>query len=123
MLTAAALVLSLSTIAIGDNDDFDPAPYPVNGYLCESAEYAMAFASVIAANADEEFAKNVVGKIARREVCGRYIGVASIQEQKTVIEKGYVYRLTALQFREDKKVAWLAERIFDIQDRSSVQRL
>ena len=122
MLAASVLVLGLSIVATGD-DAFDPTPYPVNGYLCESAEYAMAFASAIAANADEEFAKNVVGKIARREVCGRYIGVASIQEQKTVIEKGYVYRLTALQFREDNKVAWLAERVFDIQDRSSVQRL
>ena len=123
MQVAGVLVLSLSIIATGDNDAFDPAPYPVNGYLCESAEYAMAFATAIAANADEEFAKNVVGKIARREVCGRYIGVAAIQEQKTVIEKGFVYRLTALQFREDKRVAWLAERVFDIQDRSSVQRL
>ena len=34
MLAVTALVLSLSTIAIGDNDDFDPAPYPVNGYPC-----------------------------------------------------------------------------------------
>ena len=123
MVAASVLMLSLSIIATGDNDAFDPTPYPVNGYLCESAEYAMAFAGAIAANADEEFAKNVVGKIARREVCGRYIGVASIREQKTVIEEGFVYRLTALQFREDRKVAWLAERVFDIPDRSSVQRL
>jgi len=123
MLVAAVLVLSLSVVAAGDNDAFDPAPYPVNGYLCESAEYAMAFATAIAANADEEFAKNVVGKIAKREVCGRYIGVASIQQQKTVIERGFVYRLTALQFREDKKIAWLAERIFDVQDRTFIQRV
>ena len=123
MLAAAVFMLGLSVITASGDDAFDPAPYPVNGYLCESAEYAMAFATAIAANADEEFAKNVVGKIAKREVCGRYIGVASIQQQETIIEKGFVYRLTALQFREDKKVAWLAERIFDVQDHSIMQRL
>ena len=105
-----------SVVRSGNNDDFDPAPHPVNGYFCESAEYAMAFATAFAADADEEFAKNVVGKIARREVCGRYVGVASIQQQETVTEKGFVYRLTALRFREDNKVAWLAERLIDVQD-------
>jgi len=123
MLAAAVLVLSLSVVATGDDDAFDPAPYPVNGYLCESAQYAMVFATAIAANANEEFAKNVVGKIAKREVCGRYIGIAFIQQQKTVIEKGFVYRLTALEFPEDNKVAWLAERVFDVQDHTLLQRL
>jgi len=123
MLAAVVLTLSLAVIGASDNDAFDPAPYPVNGYLCESAEYAMAFATAVAANASEEFAKNVVGRIAKREVCGRYIGIAFIQQQKTVVEKGVVYRLTALQFREDKKIAWLAERVFDVQDHSSMQRL
>ena len=106
-----------SVVRSGNNDDFDPAPHPVNGYFCESAEYAMAFATAFAADADEEFAKNVVGKIAKREVCGRYVGVASIQQQETVTEKGFVFRLTALRFREDNKVAWLAERLIDVQDR------
>ncbi|MGO9133480.1 MAG: hypothetical protein ACLP8A_05445 [Methylovirgula sp.] len=120
MLAAAVLALGLSVIAASDDG---AASYPVNAYLCESAEYAMAFASAIAADNDEEIAKDVVGKIAKREVCGRYIGEAFIQQQKTVVEKGIIYRLIALQFREDKRVAWLAERVFDVQDHSSLQRL
>jgi len=103
VLTAAILALNLSIIT-ADSDAFDPQPHSVNGYFCESAEYAMAFATAFAADADEEFAKNVVGKIAKREVCGRYVGVASIQQQETIIKKGIVYRVTALQFREDRLV-------------------
>ena len=122
MLAAAIFMLGLSVIPAGDNEAFDPAPYPVNGYFCESAEYAMAFAAAFAADADEEFAKNIVGKMAKREVCGRYVGVASIQQQETVIRKGIVYRITALQFREDNKVAWFAE-VVDVQDQTSKQPL
>ena len=106
----------MSITRSGDVDAFDSAPHPVNGYFCESAEYAMAFATAFAADADEEFAKNVVGKIAKREVCGRYVGVASIEQQDTITERGFVYRLTKLRFVEDNKVAWLAERVIDVQD-------
>jgi hypothetical protein len=115
--------LMLAAILVASGLATSPASAPwhyvdlfsVNAYLCESAEYAMDFAAAVADNEQEEYAKNVVGKIAKREVCGRYIGVASIQEQKVIINGGILYKLTSLRFTEDNKVAWVAERVFAVE--------
>ena len=87
------------------------------------AEYAMDFAAAVASDQEEEFAKNTVGKIARREVCGRYKGVASIEDQKVIVNDGIMYRLTALRFREDGKLAWAAERVFAVEGHGGSWRL
>jgi hypothetical protein len=99
-------------------------PFSVNAYLCESAQYAIDFAAAVANdNDEEEEAKNAVGKIAKREVCGRYIGVAFIENQKVIVSDGLIYKLTALRFREDGKLAWVAERVFSVEGHSNAWRL
>ncbi len=123
MIAAAIIALALPVLPAGDTQWNEAGAYPVNGYLCESAEYAMDFAAAVAGNAEEEYAKDIVGKIAKREVCGRYVGVAFVQEQKTVVNDGIIYRLTALRFREDQKVAWLAERVFAVDGHPNSWRL
>jgi hypothetical protein len=123
MLVIVALGLALPLLAAGDDTLRDATPYAVNDYFCESADYAVAFAAAVAANADEEFAKDIVGKTAKREVCGRYIGMAAVDQEKTVIAGGIVYRLTELRFREDQKIAWRAERIFAVRGDSPMRHL
>jgi hypothetical protein len=106
---------ALGAFPITDAHWPDADLFSVNAYLCESAEYAVDFAAAIARNAEEEYAKDIVGRIAKREVCGRYVGVASIQEQKVIVNDGALYKLTALRFTEDNKLAWVAERVFAVE--------
>jgi hypothetical protein len=115
MLAAALFASGLATFPATTTQWHYADLFSVNAYLCESAQYAMDFAAAVADNEQEEYAKNVVGKIAKREVCGRYIGVASIQEQKVIINAGILYKLTSLRFTEDNKVAWVAERVFAVE--------
>ena len=117
MIDAAIAALAFQTVLSGIVErDPQAGPFAVDRYLCESAEYAMDFASAVANNMEEEYAKDIVGRIAKREVCGRYVGVAFIQAQETVVNDGFLYKLTALRFREDGKLAWVAERVFAVED-------
>jgi len=115
MIAAAIAALAFSSVISTTDRGPQDGPYAVDRYLCETPEYAVDFADAVANNAEEDFAKDIVGKIAKREVCGRYVGTAFIQEQKTMISEGFVYKLTALRFREDGKLAWVAERIFAVE--------
>jgi hypothetical protein len=121
MIAAAIVALALPVLPASDPNE--TGLFAVDRYLCESAEYAIDFAAAVASDQEEEFAKNTVGKIARREVCGRYTGFASIEDQKVVVNDGIMYRLTALRFREDGKVAWAAERVFAVEGHGRSWRL
>lgn len=109
-MVISAMVVSGASTANGQVSD--AGPFHVNAYLCETSQYAIEFAAAVSRGEEVELAKDVVGKAARREVCGRYIGVASVQEQKIISSDGVLYRITALRFREDSKVAWVAETSF-----------
>ncbi len=117
MIAAAIIAFALPVLHASEPNE--TGPFAVNGYLCESAEYAVDFAAAVASDEEEEFAKNIVGKIAKREVCGRYMGVASVEDQKVVVSDGIIYRLTALRFREDGRLAWMAERVFAVEGHPS----
>jgi hypothetical protein len=121
MIAAAIVALALPVLPASDPNE--TRLFAVNRYLCESAEYAIDFAAAVASDEEEEFAKNTVGKIARREVCGRYTGFASIEDQKVIVNDGIMYRLTALRFREDGKLAWAAERVFAVEGQPNSWRL
>lgn len=92
-----------------------PATYHVDNVLCETPRYAIAYTAAVGNGEQEEMAKDIVGKAAHREVCGRFVGKAIILEQKTVFEQGAAYRLTAFRFEEDNRVAWVAEATFAIE--------
>ncbi len=119
MIAATIVTSVLMTFPVAAQQERDADSFPVNAYLCETADYAMDFAAAVANDAEEEYAKDIVGRIARREVCGRYMGVAAIQEQKVVVSGGIMYRVTAVRFREDHKLAWFAERVFAVEDHTS----
>jgi hypothetical protein len=97
----------------------DAGPFDVNAYLCETSQYAIEFAAAVSRGEEDESAKDIVGKAAKREVCGRYIGVALVQEQKVILSDGVVYRITALRFAEDNKIAWTAESTFAADTQSA----
>jgi hypothetical protein len=119
MIAALVVTSALMTFPVAAQQERGADSFTVNAYLCETADYAMDFAAAIANDSEEEYAKDVVGRIAQREVCGRYMGVAAIEEQKVVVSGGIMYRLTALRFREDHKLAWVAERVFAVEQHSS----
>jgi len=119
MIVAILVASAAMTFPVAARQARDTDSFAVNAYLCETADYAMDFATAVANDAEEEYAKDIVGRIAKREVCGRYIGVAAIQEQKVVINSGIMYRLTAFRFHEDGRLAWIAERVFAIDQPSS----
>lgn len=119
MFAFVAMALAAST-ADGQVSDF--GPFHVNAYLCETSQYAVDFAAAVSGGDTVEKAKDIVGKLAKREVCGRYIGIASVEEQRVILSDGAIYRITALQFQEDHKIAWAAETTF-AADRGSAWHL
>ncbi|MEI9916587.1 MAG: hypothetical protein WDN29_13245 [Methylovirgula sp.] len=123
MIAAAIIAFALPVLPASDAQPSETGLFAVNRYLCESAEYAVDFAAAVAGDQEEEFAKNTVGKIAKREVCGRYVGIASIEDQKVVVNDGFMYKLTALRFHEDGKLAWVAERVFAVEGHPNSWRL
>lgn len=65
----------------------------------------------MAAGKTEPIAVNDVNKAARAEVCGRYIGYAVVEIEKTENYKGGLFMLAGLRFAEDKALAWTASWI------------
>ena len=83
-------------------------PVEMNVMLCDSPEHAIAYALAIDNGAVDDEAKDIVGKAAGREVCDKYIGLASPSEQRTVLQKGISYRVTAYQFIGVGAMKWSA---------------
>jgi hypothetical protein len=123
MIAAVFVLPALMTHSVAAQQGSEATSFPVSAYLCETAAYAVDFAAAVANEAEEEFAKDIVGRLAKREVCGRYRGIAVIEEQKVVVADGIMYRLTALRFREDGRLAWSAERVFAMDQHSSAWHL
>lgn len=83
-------------------------PQKLNAILCETEDQAMAFASTMAAGRTEPIAINLVNKAAGAEVCGRYIGYAVVEIEKTENRNGGLFMLAGLRFAEDGKLGWTA---------------
>ena len=47
--------------------------------------------------------------------------VAFLKDLKIVLNEGYLYRVTALQFKEDNRIGWAAEHTFAVRGRSDRQ--
>lgn len=80
----------------------------MNVMLCDSPEHAVAFAVAIDHGAVDDEAKDQIGRAAGREVCDKFMGLASIGEQRTLSEKGISYRVTAYQFTGVGEMKWSA---------------
>jgi len=83
--------------------------------LCDSPEPAVAFARAFDAGAVEDEAKDKVGKATGREVCDKFMGLASIGEVRTRRENGVLYgdRLSFRRRQSDEMVGYPAELIVD----------
>jgi len=100
----ASLVLPAVALAQG------PAmsPQKLNAVLCKTEAQAIAFASSMAGGETEPMAVNAVNKASGSEVCGRYIGYAVVEIEKTANHRGSLFMLAGLRFAEDVKLAWTA---------------
>ncbi len=87
----------------------DAKPFQINVILCNSPEHAVAFAIAMDGGAAEEEAKDKVGRSAGVEVCDRFFGLASIDEQRTLHEKGLAYKVTSLHFSGVGIMKWMAQ--------------
>ena len=68
----------------------------------------MALASSLGAGRAEPIAINLVNKNAGAEVCGRHIGYAVVEIEKTENRNGGLYMLAGLRFAEDGRLGWTA---------------
>lgn len=83
-------------------------PQKLNAVLCETEAQAIALARNMAAGQTEPIAVNSVNRGAGAEVCGRYIGYAAVEVEKTSTERGGLFMLAGLRFAEDAALAWTA---------------
>lgn len=102
-----SLVASLLFAATAWAQDLQP-PKHVNAMLCETEAQAIAFASTMAAGETEPMALDRVNKAAGAQVCGRYLGYAVVEVEKTTNYHGGLFMLAGLRFAEDGKLGWTA---------------
>jgi len=87
----------------------DAVPQKLNAILCETEDQAMTLASTLASGQTEPMAINRVNKAAGAEVCGRYIGYAVVEIEKTKNRNGGLFMLAGLRFAEDGRFGWTAD--------------
>ena len=80
----------------------------MNVILCTTEAQAIAFTSSMAAGQPEPMAIDRVNKASGGEVCGRYIGYAVVEVEKTTNYQGGLFMLAGFRFAEDGKFAWTA---------------
>ena len=103
---AATASLLLSAQAVGQPPTATPQKF--NAVLCKTEDEAIAIASSIASGKTEPVAINLVNKVAGSEVCGRYIGYALVEIEKTANHGGGLFMIAGLRFAEDGVLAWTA---------------
>ncbi|HWM31994.1 MAG TPA: hypothetical protein VNO69_09895 [Methyloceanibacter sp.] len=83
-------------------------PQKLNAILCDTEEQAIQLASSQASGQTEPMAINLVNKAAGAEVCGRYIGYAVVEIEKTENKNGGLFMLAGLRFSDDGRLGWTA---------------
>jgi len=103
---AAIASVALCAQAVGQLPT--PTAQKLNAILCETEDEAIAIATSMASGKTEPIAINLVNKAAGAEVCGRYIGYAVVEVEKTENKDGALFMLAGLRFVEDGALAWTA---------------
>jgi hypothetical protein len=83
-------------------------PQKLNAILCQTENEAIAIVTSMASGQTEPMAIDLVNKAAGSEVCGRYIGYAVVEIEKTTNHMGGLFMLAGLRFVEDGALAWTA---------------
>ena len=109
----ASLLLSAQATAQEKKQPPTAPPQKINVTLCKTEAQAISLASSIADGQTEPMAIDRVDKVAREEVCGRYIGYASVEVEKTENHKGGLF-MAGLRFAEDDARGWTASWVAPI---------
>jgi hypothetical protein len=88
--------------------EISASPQKLNAILCNTEEQAMALAASVSAGRTEPMAIDGVNKAAGTQVCGRYIGYAVVEIEKTENRDGALFMLAGVRFTEDGRLAWTA---------------
>ena len=110
MLTRLSLA-ALATLIVATPAVSQPAtatPQKLNAILCKTEYQAIALATSLASGKTEPIAINLVNKAAGAEVCGRYLGYAVVEIEKTTNRGGGLFMLAGLRFAEDGALGWTA---------------
>ena len=110
MLTRLSLA-ALATLMLAAPAVSQPAtatPQKLNAILCKTEDQAIALATSMASGKTEPIAINLVNKAAGAEVCGRYLGYAVVEIEKTTNRGGGLFMLAGLRFSEDGALGWTA---------------
>jgi hypothetical protein len=109
IILATLACLLLSAQAMGQVTK--AAPQKLNAILCKTEDQAIAVAVALSSGKTEPIAVNDVNKVARAQVCGRYIGYALVEIEKTENRNGGLFMLAGVRFIEDGALAWTADWI------------
>jgi hypothetical protein len=105
---AALLLCCLLAFPARASDAPRQKPIEMNVMLCDTPEHAVAFAVAINHGDVDEEAKDKVGRSAGREVCDKFMGLASVDEERTLMKDGITYKVTAYKFSGVDKMRWSA---------------
>lgn len=83
-------------------------PQRLNAILCNTEDQAMALAATVASGKTEPIAINEVNKAAGTQVCGRFVGYAVVEIEKTENRNGALFMLAGIRFEKDGRFAWTA---------------
>jgi hypothetical protein len=104
----ASLLLSAQATAQEKKQPPTAPPQKLNAILCKTEIQPIALASGMANGRTEPMAIDRVNKAAGAEVCGRYIGYARLEVEKTENHQGALFMLAGLRFAEDGALGWTA---------------
>jgi len=102
-VAVAGILLAPPAVADGA-----PVARKVNAMLCDTETQAISLAAALSSGKSETIAVNTVNKAAGAEVCGRFIGYAIVEVEKTENKDGSLFMLAALRFTEDGALGWTA---------------
>ncbi len=106
---AGVLAACLAASSASAGSGADTTPFQINVILCDSPEHAVAYAIAMDGGAAEEEAKDKVGRSAGKEVCDKFFGVATVDEERTLHENGIAYKVTSLHFSGVESMRWMAQ--------------
>ena len=121
MLTKLTLALTVSLLLAAQTPAQEKRqpptapPQKLNAVLCKTEAQAIALAAELSDGKTEPIAINQVNKRAASEVCGRYIGYAVVEVEKTTNHRGALFMLAGLRFVEDGRLAWTASWVAPFQ--------
>ena len=71
IIIMTAMIIAALPVLASDPQIPDTRPFHVEAYLCETPQYAIAFAEAVSRGDEDELAADKVSRAASKVVCGR----------------------------------------------------